>query len=61
VQKSISIWRAAYADPAQLSIHELPGTTHHPTLRGQQDLAAISPEYTARLTTWLDDVISTAN
>jgi uncharacterized protein len=61
VQESISIWRAAYADPAQLTICELPGTTHHPTLGGQQDLSAISPDYTARLTTWLDEVIPTAN
>ena len=36
---------------------ELAGTTHYPTYGGRRELAAISPEYTARLTGWLDDVI----
>ena len=57
VQESIGIWRAAYPDPARLAIHQLPGTAHHPTYGGRRELAAISPEYTARLTSWLDDVI----
>ena len=57
VPESIAVWRAAYADPARLAIHELAGTTHHPTYGGRRELAAISPEYTARLTGWLDDVI----
>jgi uncharacterized protein len=57
VPESIAVWRAAYADPARLAIHELAGTTHHPTYGGRLELAAISPEYTARLTGWLDEVI----
>jgi uncharacterized protein len=57
VPESIGIWRAAYPDPARLAIHELPGTAHHPSHGGRRELAAISPEYTVRLTGWLDDVI----
>jgi uncharacterized protein len=57
VPESIGIWRAAYPDPARLAIHELPGTAHHPTYGGQRELTAISREYTARLTSWLDEVI----
>ena len=48
------------ADPAQLTICELDGTSHYPTLSAGHDLAAISPEYTARLTSWLDAVIPPA-
>jgi pimeloyl-ACP methyl ester carboxylesterase len=62
VQESISIWRATFPDPAQLTIHQLTGTTHHPTLGGRRELPAISPEYTAKLTSWLEQVITrTAN
>jgi hypothetical protein len=42
---------------ARPAIHELAGTTHHPAHGGRRELAAIGPEYTARLTGWLDDVI----
>jgi pimeloyl-ACP methyl ester carboxylesterase len=38
------------------AIAELPGTTHHPTLNGGREISAISPEYTARLTRWLNAV-----
>lgn len=58
VRESIGIWQARYGDPARLAIHELAGTTHHPTYGGRRDLAAISPEYTATLTSWLDGVIA---
>jgi uncharacterized protein len=58
VPESIGVWRAAYPDPARLAIHELPGTAHHPTYGGRRELAAISPEYTARLTRWLGDVVT---
>lgn len=58
VPESIAVWRAAYPDPARLALHELPGTAHHPTFGGRRELAAISPEYTARLTRWLDDVVT---
>jgi hypothetical protein len=60
VQKSISTWRPV-RQPRPADHPRDPGTTHHPALGGQQDLAAICPQYAARLTTWLDDVISTAN
>lgn len=56
VAESIGVWQDSFPDPAVLSIHELPGTTHHPTLNGGRDVQAISPEYTAELTGWLDAV-----
>lgn len=56
VADSIRVWQDTIPDPAALSIHELPGTTHHPTLNGGRDAQAISPEYTAELTSWLDTV-----
>jgi hypothetical protein len=33
---------------------------HHPTLRGRRDIAAISPDYTNTLTSWVDQTLSTA-
>jgi uncharacterized protein len=60
VQDSTSIWQDKVTDPAQLTICELDGTSHYPTLSAGHDLAAISPEYTARLTSWLDAVIPPA-
>ncbi len=59
VAESIDVWRNCSPDPTQLAIHELPGTTHHPTLNGGREISAISPEYTARLTRWLNAVIAT--
>jgi uncharacterized protein len=56
VAESIGVWQDTFPDPAALSIHELPGTAHHPTLNGGRDVHAISPEYTAQLTGWLDTV-----
>jgi pimeloyl-ACP methyl ester carboxylesterase len=50
----------SFPDPVQLAIHQLPGTTHHPTLNGGRDISAISPDYTATLTSWLNDVVTTA-
>lgn len=58
VRESISIWQTTFADPAQLTIHELAGTAHHPTLDGRRGLAAISPEYGAKLTSWLDAAVT---
>jgi pimeloyl-ACP methyl ester carboxylesterase len=60
VGESIDVWRNCSPDPAQLAIYELPGTTHHPTLNGGREISDISPEYTARLTRWLNAVIATA-
>jgi len=57
VAESIGIWQSRCPDPGRLTIHELPGTDHHPTLRGGRTVASISPEYTATLTSWLNDVL----
>jgi len=56
VAESIGVWQDCFPDPAVLSIHELPGTRHHPTLNGGRDVQAVSPEYTAELTGWLDAI-----
>jgi pimeloyl-ACP methyl ester carboxylesterase len=61
VGESIDIWRNCFPDPAQLAIHKLPGTAHHPTLNGGREISAISPEYTATLTRWLSNVAATAD
>jgi uncharacterized protein len=58
VQESISIWQATFADLTKLTIHELAGSTHHPTLGGQRELAAINPEYSTTLTSWLDTTVA---
>ncbi len=52
--------RAAFSTPARLTIHELPGTEHHPTLQGGRTVASISPAYTAALIRWLNDVLGSA-
>lgn len=57
VPESMRAWRREYAGP-RLDIEALPGTTHHPTLDGRREVAAISPRYTASLTGWLDDVLA---
>jgi len=41
----------------QAHICTLDGTTHHPTLHGRQDIAAISPDYTTTLTSWLNQTL----
>jgi pimeloyl-ACP methyl ester carboxylesterase len=56
VTESTGMWQDSFPDPAALSIHELPGTTHYPTLNGGRDVPSVSPEYTAKLTAWLDTV-----
>jgi uncharacterized protein len=56
VQESVAVWRHAYTGP-RLDIHDLPGTAHYPVLGGRQEVAAISPDYTATLTSWLADVL----
>ena len=58
--ESVDVWRNCFPDPAQLAIHELPGTAHHPTLNGGREISAISPEYTATLARWLNNVVTTA-
>jgi pimeloyl-ACP methyl ester carboxylesterase len=59
VDESIDVWQNFFPDAAQMVIHRLPGTTHHPTLNGRRDISAISPDYTATLTSWLRDVVIT--
>jgi hypothetical protein len=59
-RKCVPLTAASPTDPATLTICQLPGTTHHPTLNGRLDISAISPDYTATLTSWLNDVVTTA-
>jgi pimeloyl-ACP methyl ester carboxylesterase len=49
-----------FSTPARLTIHELPGTEHHPTLQGGRTVASISPAYPATLIRWLNDVLRSA-
>lgn len=59
--ESIGIWQSRlFSTPARLTIHELPGTEHHPTLQGGRTVASISPAYTAALIRWLNDVLGSA-
>lgn len=58
VAESLGIWRSRFPDAARLTLRELPGTTHHPTLGGGRDLPSVSPDYTATLTGWLDRVLA---
>jgi uncharacterized protein len=60
VQESIEVWRRRFPDPARLTIRELPGTTHYPTLDGGRDQQSVSPDYTATLTGWLDGILGSA-
>lgn len=60
VAESIGIWRSRFPEAARLTIQQLRGTEHYPTLRGGRTVAAISPDYTATLTSWLTAVLDTA-
>jgi len=60
VAESIGIWRSRFPEATRLTIQQLPGTEHYPTLRGGRTVAAISPDYTATLTSWLTAVLDTA-
>lgn len=60
VRESISVWRKRFTDASRLTIRTLDGTDHHPTLDGGRSIAAISPEYTATITSWLDYVLANA-
>ena len=46
---------AAWAGPGR-TINRLRGTAHAPTVRGERDLASVSPDYTDSLITWLRKV-----
>jgi pimeloyl-ACP methyl ester carboxylesterase len=61
VAESKDVWRSRCFDSRQLTIHDLPGTTHYPTLGGGRTVAAISPEYATSLTTWLGDLLATVS
>ena len=43
---------AAWAGPGR-TVNRMRGTAHAPTLRGERDLASVSPDYTDSLVTWL--------
>jgi pimeloyl-ACP methyl ester carboxylesterase len=48
IEASIAAWKGRGR-----TIIRLPGTAHAPTLRGERDLASVSPDYTDSLVTWL--------
>jgi len=51
IEPSIVAWQGAAAD---VTVVRLAGTDHAPTVGGEHDRDAISPEYTAALTDWLE-------
>jgi pimeloyl-ACP methyl ester carboxylesterase len=51
IEPSIAAWQQA---PADVTVVRLAGTDHAPTLGGRLDRDAISPEYTAALTDWVE-------
>jgi pimeloyl-ACP methyl ester carboxylesterase len=56
IDESIAAWQraATSADNQDVTIVRLSGTTHLPTLNHGDTIASISPEYTDRLTSWLE-------
>jgi pimeloyl-ACP methyl ester carboxylesterase len=50
--ESIQVWRRAAT--GDVTIERLPGASHHPTLQGGHDIAAISPLYTQTLLDWIE-------
>jgi uncharacterized protein len=53
IEASIAAWKG----PGR-TINRLRGTAHAPTLRGERDLASVSPDYTDSLVAWLRRVTS---
>jgi pimeloyl-ACP methyl ester carboxylesterase len=51
IDKSIAAWAGRGR-----TINRLRGTAHAPTLRGERDLASVSPDYTDSLVAWLRKV-----
>jgi pimeloyl-ACP methyl ester carboxylesterase len=51
----IDVSIAAWKGPGR-TINRLRGTAHAPTLRGERDLASVSPDYTDSLVAWLRKV-----
>jgi pimeloyl-ACP methyl ester carboxylesterase len=51
IEPSIAAWQQA---PADVTVVRLAGTDHAPTFGGGHDPDAISPEYTATLTDWVE-------
>ena len=56
IDESIAAWQraATSADNQDVTIARLSGTMHLPTLNHGDTIASISPEYTGRLTSWLE-------
>ncbi len=50
--ESFQVWRRAAT--GDITIKRLPGASHHPTLHGGCDMAAISPLYTQTLLDWIE-------
>jgi pimeloyl-ACP methyl ester carboxylesterase len=59
VEESEDAWRRATsaAGNKEVTLVRLPGTSHHPTLRGGREVSSISPLYTGTLLTWLENHI----
>lgn len=54
LERSTKCWRTATrGSRSSVRTVRLPGTTHDPTLRGQQELTAISPVYERTWSAWL--------
>jgi len=56
-QESVDVWRRA-AGTSDLTVHELAGCTHAPTLAGGDTPRSISTDYTTTLLAWLKERIS---
>jgi pimeloyl-ACP methyl ester carboxylesterase len=51
-EESIHVWRRAAR--GEVAVVRLAGATHHPTLKGGRDIAAISPVYTQTIMDWIE-------
>jgi pimeloyl-ACP methyl ester carboxylesterase len=59
IDASIAAWRRAArsARNEDVTVVQLQGTGHHPTLREGGELSSITPAYTERLTAWLRSLL----
>jgi pimeloyl-ACP methyl ester carboxylesterase len=51
-EESIQVWRRAAK--GEVTVVRLAGASHHPTLKGGRDIAAISPVYTQTILDWIE-------
>jgi uncharacterized protein len=57
-EESATVWRRAAR--GEVTAIRLPGASHHPTLNGGRDIAAISPLYTRTLLDWIEARLTNA-